>query len=157
PPLPHPGGSVQARLQLANPLSHSGRAREALVEYQHVLDHDPARDEAVFGYTMALVRLRRYRDAHDRLAEALKTSPENVLFRYAQARLLAAAPDRLVRNGARAKALVDELLKTERSIDVGATQAMALAELGEYEQAALVQRDVIAARRQAGPQGSVRQ
>jgi hypothetical protein len=55
-----------------------------------------------------------------------------------------------VRNGTRAKALVDELLKTEKSIDVGATEAMALAELGEYEQAAAVQRNVIAAAEGAG-------
>jgi hypothetical protein len=69
---------------------------------------------------------------------------------------LAAAPDVEVRNGAQAKALVDELLKTERSIDVGATAAMALAELGEYEQAAALQRDVIATARSAGLHDVVR-
>src|SRR5262249_23923355 len=148
--LAHDGGYVQARLQLANALSHSGRAREALPEYQRVLEHDPALNDAVFGYAMALVRLQRYRDVYDRLAEALGISPGDALFRYAEARLLAAAPDPLVCNGAQAKALVDELLKTEKSIDVGATAAMALAELGEYEQAAAVQRDVIAAAEKAG-------
>ena len=148
--LAYDAGYIQARLQLANALSRGGRAREALPEYQQVLDHDPALHEAVFGYTMALVRLHKYREAHDRLVKALETSPGDALFRYAEARLLAAAPDPLVRNGAQAKALVDELLKTERSIDVGATEAMALAELGEYEQAAAVQRNVIAAAEQAG-------
>jgi tetratricopeptide (TPR) repeat protein len=154
--LAHDGGYVQARLQLANALSHSGRAREALPEYQQVLERDPALNEAVFGYAMALMRLHRYRDAHDRLAKALEISPGNALFSYAEARLLAAAPDPLVRNGAQAKALVDELLKTEKSIDVGATEAMALAELGEYEQAAAVQRDVIAAAEKAGLREAVR-
>jgi hypothetical protein len=64
--------------------------------------------------------------------------------------LLAAAPDAQVRDGARAKALVDALLETERSFDVGATEAMALAELGEFDQAAAVQRAAIAAAERAG-------
>jgi tetratricopeptide (TPR) repeat protein len=112
--------------------------------------------DAAFGYAMTLVRLRRYREARDRLASALKSYPADPVFSYALARLLAAAPDVEVRNGAQAKALVDELLKTERSIDVGATAAMALAELGEYEQAAALQRDVIATARSAGLHDVVR-
>jgi tetratricopeptide (TPR) repeat protein len=154
--LAHDGGYLQARLQLANVLARSGHPGEALVEYRRVLERDPALKEAQFGSAMALVRLHRYRDARDRLGEALKARPGDPLISYAQARLLAAAPDPLVRNGAQAKALVDELLKTEKSIDVGATAAMTLAELGEYEQAAAVQRDVIAAAEKAGLREAVR-
>jgi tetratricopeptide (TPR) repeat protein len=154
--LTHDGSYLQARLQLANVLARSGRPGEALVEYRRVLEGDPALKEAEFGSAMALVRLHRYRDARDRLGEALKARPGDPLLSYAQARLLAAAPDPLVRNGAQAKALVDELLKTEKSIDVGATAAMTLAELGEYEQAAAVQRDVIAAAEKAGLRDAVR-
>lgn len=154
--LTHDGGYLQARLQLANVLARSGRPGEALVEYRRVLESDPALKEAKFGSAMALVRLHRYRDARDRLGEGLKAHPGDPLFSYAQARLLAAAPDPLVRNGAQAKALVDELLKTQKSIDVGATLAMALAELGEYEQAAAVQREVIATAEKAGPREAVR-
>src|SRR5262249_39201380 len=76
--------------------------------------------------------------------------PDDPMFSYALARLLAAAPDVKVRNGAQAKALVEILLKTQRSIDVGATAAMALAELGEFEQATAVQREVIAVAESAG-------
>jgi hypothetical protein len=112
--------------------------------------------EAVFGYAMTLVRLRRYREARDRLGSALKSYPADPTFSYALARLLAAAPDVRIRDGVRAKALVDELLKTERSIDVGATAAMALAELGEYEEAAAVQREVIATAENAGLHDVVR-
>jgi tetratricopeptide (TPR) repeat protein len=154
--LTHDEGYTQARLELANALARGGRAREALPEYQRVLERDPALKEAAFGYTMALVRLQRYREARDRLAQALEAHPGDTLFSYAQARLLAAAPDPLVRNGAKAKAIVDELLKTEKSIDVGATAAMALAELGQYEQAVAVQRNVIAAAEKAGLREAVR-
>jgi tetratricopeptide (TPR) repeat protein len=154
--LKHDAGYVQARLQLARALGRSGRPLKALAEYQQALDRDPAMKEAVFGYAMTLVRLRRYREARDRLGSASKSFPADPLFRYALARLLAAAPDVEVRNGAQAKALVDELLKTERSIDVGATAAMALAELGEYEQAAAVQRAVIATAEKSGLHDVVR-
>jgi len=152
----HDAGYSQARLQLARGLARSGQPLKGLAEYQQVLERDPAMKEAVFGYVMTLVRLRRYREARDRLRSALKSYPADPVFSYALARLLAAAPDVEVRNGAQAKALVDELLKTERSIDVGATAAMALAELGEYEQAAALQRDVIATARSAGLHDVVR-
>jgi tetratricopeptide (TPR) repeat protein len=152
----HDAGYIQARLQLARVLARNGSPQQGLAEYQRVLERDPALKEAVFGYDMTLVRLRRYREARDRLASAMKTYPGDKMFSYALARLLAAAPDAQVRDGAQAKALVDNLLETERSIDVGATAAMALAELGEYAQAAAVQRDVIAAARSAGLRDVVR-
>jgi tetratricopeptide (TPR) repeat protein len=154
--LKHDAGYMQARLQLARVLARSGRPLEGLAEYQQALERDPAMKEAVFGYAMTLVRLQRYREARDRLGNAVKSYPADPAFRHALARLLAAAPDAQVRNGAQAKALVDELLKTERSLDVGATAAMALAELGEYAQAAAVQRDVIAAAEKAGLHDVVR-
>jgi len=143
-------GYIQARLQLARVLARSGRPQRALAEYQQVLERDPAMKEAVFEHGMALVRLQRYREARDRLRDAVKSYPGDPVFSHALARLLAAAPDAQVRDGARAKALVDELLKTERSFDVGATEAMALAELGEYDQAVAVQRAAIAAAERAG-------
>jgi tetratricopeptide (TPR) repeat protein len=143
-------GYLQARLQLARVLARSGRPLKALAEYQQVLERDPAMKEAVFERAMTLVRLQQYREARDRLRDAVKSYPRDPAFSHTLARLLAAAPDARVRDGARAKALVDELLKTERSFDVGATEAMALAELGEFDQAAAVQRAAIAAAERAG-------
>ena len=70
-------------------------------------------------------------------------------------RLLAAALDDRVRNGRRALALAEELLKQrqqklEDGLAVGETYAMALAESGQYIAAAAVQRDVRATAQQAG-------
>jgi tetratricopeptide (TPR) repeat protein len=155
--LTHDEGYLQARLQLANVLARSGRPGDAYVEYRRVLERDPTLKAAAFGSAMALVRLHRYRDARDLLDKDVKAYPGDPLFSYALARLLAAAPDPLVRNGAQAKAIVDQLLKTQNSMDVGATAAMALAELGAYEQAVAVQRGVIAAAEQAGLRDAVRQ
>ena len=80
--------------------------------------------EAAFGGAMALVRLERYRDARDRLTSGLQTHPDQSVFAHALARLLVAAPDPEVRDGQRAKTLVDELLLEQQSIELGETTAM---------------------------------
>ena len=59
--------------------------------------------------------------------------------------MLAAAPDDTVRDGARAMALVQELMKGDQDHGVGETMAMALAELGQFSEAVDVQRGVMAA------------
>jgi tetratricopeptide (TPR) repeat protein len=152
----HDPGYIQARLQLARELARTGQPQAGLAQFQQVLERDPAAKDAAFGYAMTLVRLRRYREARDRLASAAGSYPADPVFRYALARVLAAAPDADVRNGAEAKAIVDKLLETEHSIDVGATAAMALAELGQYGQAVAVQREVIATAETAGLHDVVR-
>jgi tetratricopeptide (TPR) repeat protein len=148
--LKHEPGYVQARIQLAGVLARSGRPADALRHYEQALQEDPTRSDAAFGYAMALVRLGRYAEARERLTSALELHPNQPTFTHALARLLAAAPDDRVRDGRRAKMLVDALLKEEQSIELGETTAMMLAELGEYKQAAVLQGDVIAAARRAG-------
>ena len=78
------------------------------------------------------------------------------MFRHALARLLASAPDDRIRDGQRAMTLVEELLAEQQSFALGETAAMALAEMGLYNQAAAVQRDVMAAAREAGLADAVR-
>jgi tetratricopeptide (TPR) repeat protein len=141
---------VQARVQLAGVLGRSGHPQEALREYQQALEMDPTLSEAAFGYAMTLVRLHRYQEARDRLLDGMKAHAGDSIFSLALARLLAAAPDDRVRDGRRAKMLADQLLKTQQSTQLGETAAMTLAELGQYEQAAAVQRDVMAAAEKAG-------
>jgi predicted Zn-dependent protease len=93
---------------------------------------------------MALVQLHRYEEARARLAEAMTRYPDRTVFAHELARLLAAAPDDSVRDGAKALALVQELLaKEQRTPDLGETMAMALADEGRYDEAVQVQRDLI--------------
>jgi len=146
----HEPGYVQARVELAGALSRGGRPAEALPHYEQALQADPRLWEAAFGYAMALVRLHRYQAARDRLAADMQVYPDQPVFAHALARVLAAAPDDRVRDGHRARMIVEELLTQSQSIELGETIAMTLAELGEYTQAAAVQRDVIAAARQNG-------
>jgi tetratricopeptide (TPR) repeat protein len=143
-------GFVEARLQLADALRRTGRPADSLPHYAEVIKTNPAASAAHFGYAMALVRLGRYRQARDRLAAAMKAFPEQPGMAHALARLLAAAPDDQVRNGARALALVQDLLAKQTSLGLAETKAMALAELGRYDEAAGWQRQAIAASTQAG-------
>jgi tetratricopeptide (TPR) repeat protein len=148
--LEYEPGYVQARVQMAAAMARAGRPEQALGEYAKALEADPTLADAAFGYAMTLVRLRRYQEARDRLAEDMNAHSDDPRFAHALARLLAAAPDDKVRDGRRAKTLVDALLKGGPTIEVAETAAMMLAELGQYAQAAATQRDVLNA---AGQQG----
>ena len=52
-------------------------------------------------------------------------------------------------NGRRAMALMQELLKTQRTLELAQTMAMTFAELGQYADAVTWQRDAMAAAKQA--------
>ena len=99
---------------------------------------------------MALVRLGRYREARDWFAAAASRHPDRPDFQHALARLFAAAPDDLVRDGRRAQTIVQGLIANHNTLDLGETLAMAFAEQGKFADAVAIQRGVIDAARQAG-------
>ena len=148
---------VEARLRLAEVLRGSERVEESLSQDQEVIRIDPRVAEARFGFAIALVRLRRYQEARDRLIEGMQVYPAEPAFARALARLLAAAPDDRVRNGRQAMAMTQQLLKQHQTVDLGETMAMALAELGQYDQAATLQREVMAVATRAGRHDVVQQ
>jgi tetratricopeptide (TPR) repeat protein len=147
---------VEAHVGLADAMRRSGRAADSLRHYREGIALNPRASSARLGYAMALVRLRRYHDALVWLAEGARLYPDQPELALAQARLLAAAPEDRVRDGGRALGIVQELFKSRKSTDVGETIAMALAELGDYEQAAAIQRDVLAAATRAGLKDAAR-
>ena len=145
---------IEAQFSLANALRRSGRVEASLPHYAEVLRINPAVSQASFGYAMGLVKLGRYQEARDRLERDVKAFPEQLGFAHALARLLAAAPDDRVRNGARAHAIVMELLKNQRTPALAETMAMAQAELGRFKDAVEWQRTAIDLARSAGrPEG----
>ena len=146
----------EVRLRLAVSQRRAGDPAAALEQYRTVLRMDPDVADARFGAAMALVQLRRYREARDRLAAGIEAFPGASIFPHALARLLAAAPDAEVRDGPRAVRLVEQIAsRGERTIDLGETMAMALAEVGRYGEAAAVQRDLIAAAEAEGMRDAV--
>jgi tetratricopeptide (TPR) repeat protein len=145
-------GYVEARLALADALRRTGHDRESLPHYADVIKTNPGVSQASFGYAMALVRLHLYRDARDRLNEGAQTFKDQPGFPHALARLLAAAPDERVRDGAKAIAIMRDLTKTQQTLSMAETMAMALAETGEFDEAVRWQREAIDAASRAGRQ-----
>lgn len=141
---------VEPRLSLAGVWQRTGRLQAALDQYEQILTIDPRAMEARFKYAMALARLRRYPEARDQLNRGLTAHPDQPQFAHALARVLAAAPNDLVRDGRRAQAIMQALSDEQKRLDLGETMAMTLAELGEYEQAAAWQRGAMAAAKQLG-------
>jgi tetratricopeptide (TPR) repeat protein len=148
---------VEAQLALAEALRGAGRVEASLGPYREAVRINPRASQARLGYAFALARLGRYREARDWLVEATAFAPDRREFPHALARLLVTAPDGKVRDGQRAMALVQQLLKGEKkTTDLGETMAMTLAELGEYPEAVAIQRGVLAAARDAGLRDTVR-
>jgi tetratricopeptide (TPR) repeat protein len=147
---------AEAMMALGDTLRRSGRIEASLKPYADVVRINPRSADARFAYAMALVRLRRYRDAKAWLEESARVLPDHPELAHALARILAAAPDDTVRDGARAMTLVQEVMKANKTTVVGETMAMALAELGQFSDAVDVQKGVIAAADQAGVTQDVR-
>ena len=145
--LQHEPGYVNARVQLAGVLARAGRPGVAVSEYGRALEADPSQSEALYGRGMAFTRLRRYREARNDFADGVTRFPDQPLFKLALARLLAAAPDDRVRDGRRAMAIVDEMMKGPQTIELAETAAMGLAEVGRFDQAVDAQRSVVEAAR----------
>lgn len=135
---------VEPRLQLAHLLRRSGHAKDALPHYARLIELDPRVVEARFGYAMTLVDLRRYAEARDQLAQGQELFPDQPGFTLALGRILAAAPDDRVRDGQRALALLRALPGGgQHTPDYAIALAMALAEVGQFTDAAGLQRQVI--------------
>jgi tetratricopeptide (TPR) repeat protein len=148
---------VEAHLALADVLRRSGRGAASLAPYRDAIAINPRQMTARLGYAMALVQLRRDRDARDWLDGSVRLYPDRTDLKIALARLLAASPDDRVRDGRRAMAIAQQLFDGgEKSTSLGETMAMALAEQGNYAQAVAIQRDIIAAARNTGSTDAVR-
>jgi tetratricopeptide (TPR) repeat protein len=141
---------AEAHLRLAVSLRHLGRPGDALAHYQQVMAANPQNFNAQFGYATTLAQLHRDQEARTQLMEGMKAFPDQLIFTHGLARLLATSPDDRVRDGQRAMALVQDLVKRGRTLELGETLAMTLAELGQYDQAVAIQRDVMKSADKAG-------
>ena len=149
-----------AHLKLADVLRRTDRLELAFSHYRRVIELEPATrrrtitgpeaEDARFGEAMALVRLTRFAEARDSLSMGIRVHPTQPAFRLALARVLAAAPDDLVRDGERAWELMGALLEGQQQPAVFETAAMALAELGHFDLAVDWQRLAMSAAANAG-------
>ena len=136
---------LEAQLSLADALRRNGRDADAIAHYTVVINANPSASPAHFGLAMALVHARRYVEARDALARASTTFSDQPGFAHALARVLAAAPDDRARDGARALTITEGLLRSQRTVELAQTMAMALAEVGRFDEAVRWQSEASAA------------
>jgi tetratricopeptide (TPR) repeat protein len=134
---------VQAHLQLAHALRRSRAFDRALSAYQGALSVDPRLAEARLGYAVALADAGRYGTARAWLNEGRRADPDRLEFVEVLVRVLAAAPDPNVRDGRMAADLGARLVRQARSWRTLEALAMALAEAGQWAEAAARQREAI--------------
>lgn len=146
----HNPNFAAGHLALADALRRTSRSERALFSYRRVIEIDPGNAAARFGEALALVRLSRYAEARERLRRAIVVYPERSEFPHALARLLAAAPDDDVRDGAQALELMRSLVASQQTTAVAETMAMTLAELGLFGEAVEWQRAAMAIAAGAG-------
>lgn len=135
--------NVQAAIYLADLEMRAGRADEAAKRYKDVLVRSPNLSGIELALALAYVKSGRYDEARAVLEAALVKQPNNAEVGNALARILATAPQRSTRDGPRAVSMARGLFETARHPEIGQTYAMALAETGQFDQAASLQREVI--------------
>ena len=134
----------RARLTLATALRRNGSCDEAVDEYAIVVERAPDHVAARLQRTFCLAELGRWRAARAWLEESIASVPRAAVLTEALVRILAASPDDSVRDGARALALAQRLLAVQRSATHLESTAMALAESGRHDEAAALQRELLA-------------
>jgi tetratricopeptide (TPR) repeat protein len=146
-----PGLKV-AHFQLANLSVKNRHYEDAVRHYSQVIELSPENEFARLMKALSLVRLAKYRDARRDLEDGVASLPDSSDLTLALARLLAACPDKTIRNGSRALQLVENLLKSHPSPDfeLVETYAMAMASSGRLPEAADLQRRMIETVQSAG-------
>lgn len=145
-------GFTLAHFQLANLLMRRGQYTDAISHYTKVIELNPNNALARLMDAMAFVRLKEYSKAEAGLEAGVAALPQNTDLRSALARLLAACPDKKIRNGPRALALAEKLLADNSSpdFDLVETYGMALASVGRFSEAAQLQKRMILVVEKAG-------
>lgn len=127
----HPG----AHRGLAEMSAREGSYDEAASHYREVVERLPGDEDARLGLAYVLLLAERDAAARRGLEEALRALPDSARLRHLMARVLAASDDGEVRDGDRALALALALYENERRPEHAETVAMALAELGRFDEA----------------------
>jgi len=142
--------SLEAHLGLAAALGRQRRFAAAAAEYGRVLTLDAGSQEAHFGRVTSLILGEEYREAVTAIEQSLELPTAPLAFKHVLAQLLAACPDPEIRDGQRALILAQEVFQQEQTLDHAETVAMALAEVGRFEEAIDLQGRVVAEADRAG-------
>lgn len=135
---------TEAHASLGMLLGREGRFLDAANEFAAVVEHEPQRLDAHMGQAMALVLGSYDAEARRRLEASLEAHPGDVELSQLLARVLAASTEPQVRDGARSLQLARTVMQRAQTVEHAQTVAMALAELGRFDEAVALQRQVVA-------------
>jgi len=134
--------NLQALVYLADLSLRTGAPDEAARYYRRALENGYSTRIAL-SLAMAQVKSGRHAQARQTLEGALAAEPGSAEVVNSLARVLATAPQAQVRDAPRALELSQELFEKTRSLAVGQTYAMALADNGRFAEATTLQRETI--------------
>ena len=142
------GEKAELRLELAQALALAKSYPAALAEYAVYLKARPQDVDTHFARAMVMVWAGRFGEARDRLVEVTAFS-QDVSLTHLLARILASAPDPAVRNGERAVQIAKAVFEKQRNPVYGETLALALAANGQFPEALILQKRLLAEAEQA--------
>jgi tetratricopeptide (TPR) repeat protein len=136
--------NATARFNLATLLAASGRHELAIAHFSATVGQQPEDEEAWIGEAKSWIALGDFAQAVERLDTAVAILPRSGKLAFALGRLLAAAPDRSVRDGQRAFDLASRVFEVMRTAEYAALMALAQRELGQCAEAAQFLDELIA-------------
>ena len=134
---------AETHYNLGTVLGRLGRYREAAEAYGTALAWDAGNHTARLSEAMALLLSGQEDVARKRLERALELYPSEIGFAQMLSRVLVAARDSSVRDGERGLRLAERLFEARPSPDAAETLAMALAEMGRFDEAKNVQGQLV--------------
>lgn len=143
---------ANAHFNLGNALVRAGRPDEAQAAYRKVTELQPNNADARLLLSMGEIRAGRWPEAEREVVAAVTAVPDHPRLVEMLARLRAACPEDALRDGDEALALSERLMQSEANLNAAITQAMALAELGRFDEAVALQQEAIRAAKEAGRQ-----
>ncbi len=154
--VPEGGRTPSVHFGLAEALVRTGRLEEALPHYTRVRQLDPTQGLAWLREATVLMGLGRFGDARSVLEARLAVDSSDAPAAHSLARIRAGAPDSSLRDGRQAMAIAGALLEADSSAPTAETAAMALAEVGRFEEAVSIQRTLVQEARRQGRAGEER-
>lgn len=117
-----------------------GQFGAAAADFAGVIETAPDDEPARLGRAVALLLGESYAEASRHFDESLAALPDSIDLAHAAARFFATCPVAELRDGKRALELGQHVVARQRSLEHGQTLAMALAELGRFDEAVALQR-----------------
>jgi tetratricopeptide (TPR) repeat protein len=130
--------------RLADLLAAQGRYSVAQAHYQAVVANQPGDVDTRLRLATASTLAGRYEAAIETLEAGLEVGARRPEIVHALATLLATCPDDRLRDGARSLALAREALADQATVERAETVALALAQVGDFEQAVEWQSRILA-------------